>query len=136
MESPSQYQNNEPNTSRSFTEQALDAGSSFDWITPTYEAIRNIAQDGRSFCLAADDWHAIQDRLTALDIPVWGVAMHWLDGDYWFTFSVPAENAETVTALTDYKPNGGRGKAIFMLLVVLGFMAGAVAMVAMVGGAL
>lgn len=129
-------ENNSEYPDRSFIEQALDTGASFDWITPTYEAIRNIAQDGRSFCLNRDAWYAIQDNLTALRIPVWGVAMHWLDGDYWFTFSVAAENAETVTALTDYKPNGGRGKAIFMLLVVLGFMAGAVAMVAMVGGAL
>ena len=121
---------------RNTIETLLDAGSSADWITPTWEAIRNVAQDGRSFCLHADDWHAIQDRLTALDIPVWGVAMHWLEGAYWFTFSVAAENAETVTALTDYKPNGGRGKAIVMLLVVVGFMAGAMALVAIVGGAL
>ena len=121
---------------RNTVDVLLDAGGSFDWITPTYEAIRNVAQDGRSFCLHADDWHAIQDRLTALDIPVWGVAMHWLDGAYWFTFSVPAENAETVTSLTDYRPNGGKGKAWFMLIVVLIFLAGAVALVGLVGGAL
>ena len=121
---------------RSTVSVLLDAGSSADWITPTWEAIRTVAQDGRSFCLHADDWHAIQDRLTALDIPVWGVAMHWIEGDYWFTFSVNADHAETVTALTDYKPTGGRGKAIFMLIVVVGFMAGAVALVALVGGAL
>ena len=121
---------------RNTIETLLDAGSSADWITPTYEAIRNIAQDGRSFCLAADDWHALQDRLTALDIPVWGVAMHWVNGGYWFTFSVPAEHAETVTALTDYKPNGGRGKAWLMLLVVVGVVAGAMSLVAIVGGAL
>ena len=129
-------ENNSEYPDRSFIEQALDTGASFDWITPTYEAIRNIAQDGRSFCLNRDAWYAIQDNLTALRIPVWGVAMHWIEGDYWFTFSVPADEAATVTALAGAKPNGGKGKAWLMLAVTVVILLAAIALVAVVGGAL
>ena len=114
----------------------LDAGSSADWITPVWEALRNVAQDGRSYCVPSETWHAIQEDLAAAGVACWGVSLHWLDGAYWFTFSVQAGHAETVDAMIGGKPTGGRGKAIFMLLVALVILAGAMALVAAVGGAL
>ena len=120
---------------RTFYEKALDAGSSGDWITPVWEALRNVAQDGRSYCVPSETWHAIQEDLAAAGVACWGVSLHWLDGAYWFTFSVQAGHAETVDAMIGGKPTGGRGKAIFMLLVALVILAGAMALVAAaVGG--
>lgn len=122
---------------RDFLEVALDAGATADWITPTYEAIRNIAQDGRSFVVLADDWHALKWQLQRRRITYWGEALHWSGSNYWTTFSVHAEHAETVAELSGYVPDGGRGKAFYML-AVLAIMAGTVVLVAfaMMGGAL
>lgn len=122
---------------RDTLDRMLDAGATADWITPTYEAIRNIAQDGRSFVVLADDWHALKWQLQRRRIPYWGEALHWSGSNYWATFSVHAENAETVAELSGYVPAGGRGKAFYMLLV-LAIMAGTVVLVAiaMMGGAL
>ena len=121
---------------RNTVEMLLDAGSSVDWVTPVYEAIRNVAQDGRSYCIPSDTWHAMQDNLAAAGVNCWGVTLHWLNGAYWMTFSVQAEHAPLVDRLIDGKPNGGRGKAIFLLIVLLGFLAVTLALVAVVGGAL
>lgn len=121
---------------RNIGEKVLDAGSSFDWITPVYEAIRNVAQDGRSYCIPSEQWNAIQDTLADRGVNCWGVTLHWLDGSYWMTFSVQAEHAPLVDQLIGGKPDGGRGKAIVMLIVVLGFLAGALGMVAITAGAL
>lgn len=155
MEHPSQYQKLDPYTSadldfdapldpmphttddRDLVDRFIDAGSSFDWITPTAEAIRNIAQDGRSFVVLSDDWHALKWQLQRRHIPFWGEALHWSGSNYWVTFSVGVEHAETVAELSGYVPNGGRGKAAYMLLV-LAIMAGTVVLVAfaIAGGAL
>ena len=121
---------------RNIGEKLLDAGGGFDWITPVYEAIRNVAQDGRSYCIPSEQWAAIQETLADRGVNCWGVTLHWLDGAYWTTFSVQAEHAQTVDKLIDGKPDGGRGKAIFMLLVALVILAGALGLVAVVGGAL
>ena len=121
---------------RTFTEKALDAGASADWITPVWEALRTVAQDGRSYCVPSDTWHAIQEDLAAAGVACWGVSLHWVDNAYFITFSVQAGHAETVDAMIGGKPTGGRGKAIFMLLVALVIMAGAMALVAAVGGVL
>ncbi|MBP8291825.1 MAG: hypothetical protein KAX65_03560 [Caldilineaceae bacterium] len=121
---------------RTFTEKALDAGASADWITPVWEALRNVAQDGRSYCVPSETWHAIQEDLAAAGVACWGVSLHWVDNAYFITFSVQAGHAETVDAMIGGKPTGGRGKAIFMLLVALVILAGAMALVAAVGGAL
>lgn len=121
---------------RTFTEKALDAGATADWITPVWEALRNVAQDGRSYCVPSDTWHAIQDALAAAGVACWGVSLHWLDGAYWITFSVQAGQAPTVDAMIGGKPTGGRGKAIFMLVVALAILAAAMALVAAVGGVL
>ena len=122
---------------RNIGERMLDAGAGFDWITPVYEAMRNVAQDGRSYCVPSDTWSSIQDTLSAAGVECWGVTLHWLDGAYWMTFSVQAEHAPLVDKLIDGKPNGGRGKAVFMLLVALAILAGAMGLVAIiVGGAL
>lgn len=121
---------------RNTIEALLDAGSSADWITPVWEALRTVAQDGRSYCVPSETWHAIQEDLAAAGVACWGVSMHWLDGAYWFTFSVQAGHAPTVDAMIGGKPTGGRGKAIFMLVVALVIMAGAMALVAIVGGVL
>ena len=122
---------------RNLGERLLDAGSSFDWITPVYEAMRNVAQDGRSYLIPSATWQAIQQPLADAGVECWGVNLHWFDGAYWMTFSVQAEHAPLVDKLIDGKPTGGRGKAIFMLLVALVILAGAMGLVAIiVGGAL
>ena len=122
---------------RNTIEALLDAGSSADWITPTAEAVRNIAQDGRSFVVLSDDWHALKWQLQRRLIPFWGEALHWSGSNYWITFSVGFSHAETVAELSGYVPNGGRGKAAYMLLV-LAILAGTVVLVAIAiaGGAL
>ena len=119
---------------RTFGERALDAGATADWITPVWEALRNVAQDGRSYCVPSDTWHAIQEDLAAAGVACWGVAMHWIDGGYWFTFSVQAGHAPAVDALIGGKPDGGRGKAIFMLVVVLAILAATLGLVAVASG--
>ena len=95
----------------------LDAGSSADWITPTYEAVRNLTGNGRSFCIHSDDWQPIKAELKAMGIPMWGEALHWVDDAHWITVSVSAKHSEIVTELSGYTPNGGRGKALAILLV-------------------
>lgn len=122
---------------RNTIEALLDAGSSADWITPVWEALRNVAQDGRSYCVPSETWHAIQEDLAAAGVACWGVSLHWIDGAYWFTFSVQAGHAPTVDAMIGGQPTGGRGKAIFMLVVALAILAAAMALVAAaLGGAL
>lgn len=124
------------NDDRDLVDQFLDAGATADWITPTYEAIRNIVADGESFCLQSDDWHALKWELQRRHIPFWGESLHWLDGAYWTTFSVHSENAVLVRELSGYRSNGGRGKAVVILLVLAAFFLGGMALVAAVGGAL
>ena len=48
---------------------------------------------------------------------MWGEALHWVDGTHWITVSVSAKHSEIVTELSGYTPNGGRGKALAILLV-------------------
>lgn len=121
---------------RDLVDRFLDAGSGFDWFTPTMEAIRNIAQDGASFCLLSYDWHDVKYELQRRRIPYWGEAIHWHDGEYWATFSVHSENAGFVRQLTGYRSNGGRGKAMLILLVVAAFILLGLALAGAVGGAL
>ena len=145
MEHLSQYQNIPPDTSidfdeidyqRDFTERFLDAGSSFDWMTPTYEAVRNIAQDGRSFFVHSGDWQPLKRELKRNKIAYWGEALHYMHGAYWYTFSVHADNADTVTELAGYAPTGGKGKAWLMVAVLIAMIGIVLALVAAVGGAM
>lgn len=115
----------------------LDAGSAFDWITPTAEAVRNLVEDGASFCLRTADWHDLKWELQRRRISWWGEALHWQDDAYWTTFSVHTDDAATVRNLTGYRPTGGRLKAFF-IVAVLAILAGTVTLlaIALTGGGL
>ena len=108
---------------RNGVERMLDAGGSADWITPTYEAVRNLVQDGRGFKMPSDDWLPLKPTLKRRRIPYWGEALHWSGGQYWYTFSVHAKHAHVISKMTGYRSNGGRGKAVVMLLVLAVFVA-------------
>ena len=58
---------------RNLGEKMLDAGAGFDWITPVYEAMRNVAQDGRSYLIPSATWQAIQQPLADAGVECWGV---------------------------------------------------------------
>lgn len=98
--------------------KCIGVAASADWITPTYEAARNIIENGRSFLVHSDDWQPLKWDLQRLHISFWGEALHWHEGANWVTFSVHADNAKTVSDLSGYQPTGGRGKAWLMLGVV------------------
>jgi len=125
---------------RNLAETLLDAGSSFDWITPTYGAVRDLLVDGKTFTVDADTWHGMQPLLAAQGIEPWAVSMYYQNGAYWYVFSVHADDAPAVERFTGYRRTGGRGKAIFMLLVLAAVLGGgfllAAALAAAVGGAL
>lgn len=121
---------------RNGVERILDAGSGFDWITPTYEAVRNLLSDGRSFTTRSDDWLRLKPTLKRRRIPYWGEAIHWHNGAHWYTFSVHAKHAHVISKMTGYRPTGGRGKAVVMMLVVALFILIGVALAAAVGGGL
>lgn len=118
---------------RNATQKALDAGSSFDWITPTYEAVRTLIKGGRSFTMRSEDWLPLKPTLKHQRIPYWGEAIHWHKGQYWYTFSVNKKHAPAVERLTGYRSTGGRGKAIFMLLVLAAVLGGGFLLAAALG---
>lgn len=115
-------------------DRVLDAGAATDWITPTYEALRNLMQNGKSFTVTQEEWDVLRPILEQYRISHWGVAMHWAEawGQYVFTFSVRAEDAETIDRLLGVRPGGGRLKAFLMLAFVLLVLFGTLAMVAVV----
>ena len=105
---------------RSTTDRILDAGASFDWITPAYEALRNITVNGKNFTMREDDWRALKPKLKKKRIKFWGEALHWRNGAHWITFSVRSKQAGIVTALSGYRPTGGRGRAWLMIAILIG----------------
>jgi len=115
-------------------DRVLDAGAAADWISPTYEALRNLMQNGRSFTVTEEEWGLLQPMLQQHRISHWGVAMHWTEewGQYVFTFSVRAEDAEKIDRLLGVRPGGGRLKALLMLAFVLLVLFGTAALVAVV----
>lgn len=121
-------------TERTLIDRVLDAGAATNWITPTYEALRNLMQNGKSFTVTQEEWDLLQPMLQQYRIPHWGVAMHWAEawGQYVFTFSVRAKDAETIDRLLGVRPGGGRVKALLMLAFVLLVLFGTAAMVAVV----
>jgi hypothetical protein len=121
-------------TERTLIDRVLDAGAATDWITPTYEALRNLMQNGKSFTVTQEEWELLQPLLEQRRISHWGVAIHGTDewGQYVFTFSVRAEDAETIDRLLGVRPGGGRFKALLMLAFVLLVLFGTAAMVAVV----
>jgi len=122
---------------RGLVDKFVDAGATADWITPTAEALRNVVTDGACFTVLSTDWYDLKWELQRRRIPFWGEAIHWIDGEYWATFSVQSENAALVRDLSGYRSSGGRGRALFMLLVLAGLLAGAVLLVVgVLGGAL
>lgn len=118
----------------------LDVGSTSDWITPTYGAVRDLLVDGKTFTVDSDTWHGMQPLLAKHDISPWAVSMCYQNGDYWYVFSVDADDAPAVERFTGYRRTGGRGKAIVMLLVLAAVLGGgfllAAALAAAVGGGL
>ncbi|MBP8291460.1 MAG: hypothetical protein KAX65_01730 [Caldilineaceae bacterium] len=141
MESPSQYQNNEPNTSRSFAEHALDIGCSCDWITPAYAIARNAFGDGQTIIVDSDLWAPLHAQLDRFGVDVWAVSIQWIDVAYFAVFSIHAEDLPRVNSLLG---NYGeepverlpRWRAWLALALVVLVMLATVALVGMVGGAL
>jgi hypothetical protein len=97
---------------RDFVDQFIDAGSSFDWITPTYGAVRDLLVDGKTFTVDAGTWHGMQPLLAKQGIEPWAVSIYYQNGAYWYVFSVDAAAAPAVERFTGYRRTGGRGKAM------------------------
>ena len=126
---------------RSTGERLLDAGSTFDWITPAYAIARNALQDGVNVNVSADVWHEVKPRLQARGIPCWAEQL-WYDGsDYWVCVSLAADDIPALNAmLGDYGHQQAKDPGRlwqWLALVLLGLLAlGTLALAAAVGGAL
>lgn len=112
---------------RSAFQIMLDNAASTDVVTPTYSALRNLAQNGKSFTVTSAAWAEIQPALDACGMSYWGVSCYWVDawGQHAIVFNVGAEDAEEVERVFLVTPSGGRIKALLILfvgvLLLLGF---------------
>lgn len=126
---------------RSAGEMLLDAGASFDWITPSYALVRNVLHEGVNVTIDADLWHTVKAQLQEMEIPYWGENL-WYDGAvYRMTVSLPEDD---IPALNELLADGGAAPVhsqgrmwqwlgVLLVLLVVGSV---VAMVAAVAGAL
>lgn len=113
-------------TQRTIIDTALDAGASFDWITPLYGITRNAIGNGRTITLHGDIWDAVQWDMSQRGITYYAVQMQWLHDDHYFTFGVPADQVAAVDAIIatytsqqERHTDGGRAWQWFKLLIAL-----------------
>ena len=126
---------------RNTFEKALDAGGSFDWITPAYAITRNAFGDGQTIIVDSDLWASLEPQLDRFGVDVWAVSIQWLDTGYFAVFSIHAEDLPRVNHLLincGEKPvkRLPRWRAWLALALVVLVMLATVALVGMVGGAL
>ena len=116
----------------------LDAGGSFDWITPAYAIMRNAFGDGQTIIVDSALWSPLHAQLDRFGVDVWAVSIQWIDVAYYAVFSIHAEDLQRVNYLLG---NYGqepvkrlpRWRAWLALALVVLVM---LATVALVGGAL
>lgn len=126
---------------RNTFEKALDAGGSFDWITPAYAIVRNAFGDGQTVIVDSDLWAELAPQLDRFGVDVWAVSIQWIDVAYYAVFSIHAEDLPRVNYLLG---NYGqepvkrlpRWRAWLALALVVLVMLATVALVAMARGAL
>ena len=127
---------------RSTVSVLLDAGGSFDWITPAYAIMRNAFGDGQTIIVDSDLWAQLEAQLDRFGVDVWAVSIQWIDVAYFAVFSIHAEDLPRVNHLLG---NYGeepvkrlpRWRAWLALALVVLVMLATVALVAaVVGGAL
>lgn len=126
---------------RNTIEQLLDAGSSFDWITPAYAIVRNAFNDGTSVVIHSDIWHVAKQRLAALNVSWWAETLSWDGATYWICISLAADDVPVLNSiLTSYGHAEVQDQGRTWQWIALGLMTVVVlatlGMVAIVGGAL
>ncbi len=104
---------------RSAFRMLLDGAASTDVVTPTYSAMRNLSENGKSFTVTSGEWAEIQPSLEACGMPYWGVACYWVEAweQHAVVFNVGAADAEEVERVFLVRPSGGRIKALLILFV-------------------
>ena len=122
---------------RSAVDRALDVGGGFDWITPGYALLRG----GQVFGVSAYEQTEVQHQLEQAGITSWAWQVMWDGSAYLAYFNVSDADAPEVRSLLGFAEPATSGSAwgwwpwvaVLLLVLVMGFTFGALALV---GGAL
>ena len=114
------------NDTRNLLDRLLDAGATFDWITPVAGAAQDIARDGRLFVRPAETWPVDKSRLRRAHIAFWGEQLH--GANRVVTFSVGTKDVARMQDLLATDANGsGKWGAWLILFVFVALLALALA---------